>query len=98
MELAYLHDWNVVYVPDGKDIRQLLAASSPIRQRFTPERWFDFRRDVALFHQRLGPHAQPHQMARQPVCPRLQLPVGQRPILRHHRHPIRPRRRFGWRS
>jgi transketolase len=25
-ELFYLHDWNVVYVPDGKDLRQVLAA------------------------------------------------------------------------
>lgn len=26
VEFAYLYDWNVVYVPDGKDIRQVLAA------------------------------------------------------------------------
>jgi len=26
MELAYLNDWNVVYVPDGRDFRQILAA------------------------------------------------------------------------
>ena len=25
-ELAYLHDWNVVFVPDGKDFQQVLAA------------------------------------------------------------------------
>ena len=25
-ELFYLHDWNVVYVPDGKNLRQVLAA------------------------------------------------------------------------
>jgi len=25
-ELAYLHDWNVIYVPDGKDFQQVLAA------------------------------------------------------------------------
>jgi transketolase len=25
-ELAYLHDWNVVYVPDGKDLQQVVAA------------------------------------------------------------------------
>jgi len=25
-ELAYLHDWNVVYVADGKDLQQVLAA------------------------------------------------------------------------
>ncbi len=26
MELAYLHDWNVIYVPDGKDLQQIFAA------------------------------------------------------------------------
>ncbi len=26
VELAYLHDWNVVYVPDGKDFEQIFAA------------------------------------------------------------------------
>ncbi|HET9325994.1 MAG TPA: hypothetical protein VFQ05_04410 [Candidatus Eisenbacteria bacterium] len=26
MELLYLHDWNVVYVPDGLDFRQIFAA------------------------------------------------------------------------
>ncbi|HEY7728783.1 MAG TPA: hypothetical protein VID50_10060, partial [Candidatus Eisenbacteria bacterium] len=26
MELAYLHDWNVIYVPDGLDFQQVLAA------------------------------------------------------------------------
>jgi transketolase len=26
VELAYLHDWNVIYVPDGKDFRQVMAA------------------------------------------------------------------------
>ena len=26
VELAYLHDWNVVFVPDGKDFRQIGAA------------------------------------------------------------------------
>jgi transketolase len=25
-ELAYLHDWNVIYVPDGKDFQQVVAA------------------------------------------------------------------------
>ncbi len=25
-ELAYLHDWNVIYVPDGKDFQQVIAA------------------------------------------------------------------------
>jgi transketolase len=26
MELAMLHDWNVIYVPDGKDFQQVIAA------------------------------------------------------------------------
>ena len=26
MELAYLHDWNVIFVPDGKDFQQISAA------------------------------------------------------------------------
>jgi transketolase len=26
MEFAYLHDWNVIYVPDGKDFQQIIAA------------------------------------------------------------------------
>jgi len=26
MELAYLHDWNVIYVPDGFDYQQIIAA------------------------------------------------------------------------
>lgn len=26
MELAYLHDWNVIFVPDGKDFQQIIAA------------------------------------------------------------------------
>ena len=26
MELAYLHDWNVIYVPQGMDFQQILAA------------------------------------------------------------------------
>jgi transketolase len=26
MELAYLHDWNVIYVPDGTDFEQIIAA------------------------------------------------------------------------
>lgn len=26
MELAYLHDWNVIHVPDGRDFQQILAA------------------------------------------------------------------------
>ncbi len=30
MELAYLHDWNVIQVPDGKDFQQVLAAQNLI--------------------------------------------------------------------
>lgn len=26
MEFAYLHDWNVIFVPDGKDFQQIVAA------------------------------------------------------------------------
>ena len=26
VELAYLHDWNVIFVPDGKDFQQIVAA------------------------------------------------------------------------
>jgi transketolase len=26
VELAYLHDWNVIFVPDGKDLQQVVAA------------------------------------------------------------------------
>ncbi|MBF0529711.1 MAG: hypothetical protein HQK55_10665 [Deltaproteobacteria bacterium] len=26
LELAYLHDWNVIHVPDGRDFQQILAA------------------------------------------------------------------------
>ena len=26
IEFAYLHDWNVIYVPDGKDFQQIIAA------------------------------------------------------------------------
>ncbi len=32
-ELAYLHDWNLVRVPDGKDFRQVLAAQRIARER-----------------------------------------------------------------
>jgi transketolase len=28
MELAYLHDWNVIVVPDGKDFQQIFAAQN----------------------------------------------------------------------
>jgi transketolase len=30
MELAYLHDWNVVFVPDGMDFQQVFAAQQKI--------------------------------------------------------------------
>lgn len=30
MELAYLHDWNVIFVPDGKDIQQIFAAHQKV--------------------------------------------------------------------
>jgi len=28
MELSYLHDWNVIAVPDGRDLRQVMAAQA----------------------------------------------------------------------
>lgn len=31
MELAYLHDWNVVYVPDGRDFQSVVAAQRAAR-------------------------------------------------------------------
>jgi transketolase len=31
MELAYLHDWNVILVPDGKDFQQIFAAQRQAR-------------------------------------------------------------------
>ena len=31
MELAYLHDWNVIFVPDGKDFQQILAGQHRAR-------------------------------------------------------------------
>jgi transketolase len=30
-EFAYIHDWNVILVPDGKDYRQILAAQRKVR-------------------------------------------------------------------
>ncbi len=30
MEFAYLHDWNVILVPDGKDFQQILAAQRKV--------------------------------------------------------------------
>jgi len=32
MELAYLHDWNVIFVPDGKDYRQIFAAQASVAE------------------------------------------------------------------
>jgi transketolase len=32
VELAYLNDWNVVYVPDGKDFQQIIAAQRRARR------------------------------------------------------------------
>ncbi len=32
LELAYLHDWNVVHVPDGKDFQQVLVAQKKASQ------------------------------------------------------------------
>lgn len=37
------------------DIRQLLRASEPVKARFDAARWRDFKADVALFRDRLGP-------------------------------------------
>jgi transketolase len=31
MEFAYLHDWNVILVPDGKDIQQIVAAQRKVK-------------------------------------------------------------------
>ncbi len=31
-ELAYLHDWNVIFVPDGKDWQQIVAAQKKARE------------------------------------------------------------------
>ncbi len=37
-------------------VRELLAKSEPIKASFTPERWYDFKKDSAFFRQALGPH------------------------------------------
>lgn len=37
-------------------VRQLLARSEPVRQRFSQARWRDFKRDVQWFRTGLGPH------------------------------------------
>lgn len=36
-ELCYLHDWNVISVPDGKDLRQVLAAQELGKKRFNDQ-------------------------------------------------------------
>ena len=37
MELFYLHDWNVIYVPDGKDMTQILTAQRLARSLETTQ-------------------------------------------------------------
>jgi transketolase len=37
MELFYLHDWNVIYVPDGKDFQQVMAAQRIAGSRKTTQ-------------------------------------------------------------
>lgn len=36
-EFCYLHDWNVISVPDGKDLRQVLAAQEIAKQRLNDQ-------------------------------------------------------------
>ncbi len=36
-EFCYLHDWNVISVPDGKDLRQVLAAQELGKERFNDQ-------------------------------------------------------------
>ena len=36
MELAYLHDWNVVFVPDGSDFQSVVAAQRAARRLGRP--------------------------------------------------------------
>jgi transketolase len=36
-EFCYLHDWNVISVPDGKDLRQVLAAQEIAKERFNDQ-------------------------------------------------------------
>jgi len=31
MEIAYLHDWNVIYVPEGRSFQQIIAAQRKAR-------------------------------------------------------------------
>lgn len=41
---------------DRVHIRSLLEQSGPIKERFSPERWHDFKLDADRFRERLGPH------------------------------------------
>lgn len=41
---------------DRVHIRALLQKSEPIKQRFTPERWHEFKLDANRLRERLGPH------------------------------------------
>jgi transketolase len=36
-EFCYLHDWNVIYVDDGKDIRQVLAAQEVAKEKLNDQ-------------------------------------------------------------
>ena len=49
IEARDLHTGDIVH------IRTLLQASEPVKAAFTPERWADFRVDVAYFREALGP-------------------------------------------
>ena len=37
LEFCYLHDWNVIRVPDGKDLRQVLAAQELAKERINDQ-------------------------------------------------------------
>jgi len=37
------------------DIRVLLSDSNAVKAQFTPQRWTDFKQDVAYFHEAMGP-------------------------------------------
>jgi len=36
-EFCYMHDWNVISVPDGKDIKQVLVAQEVAKERFNDQ-------------------------------------------------------------
>ena len=58
---AELHDNHFVSI-EARDlatnrlvhVRDLLERSGPVKAEFSPERWYDFKRDVALFREALG--------------------------------------------